>query len=187
LKRLIIIALLLSSPLMAEGDKTVSESEKKENRKHAIGFSGSSPSGAGISYMYDFLPGYRAKLTGVYFLYNSGDKGESSEIYSSAGLEIQKDIFYVSSENWAGDTMRAYFFLGSAYWFEKEKKYDHSGIYTGNEEAEIFSAGAGLGLAYIYKERVVIDLTIAYQIRDTLGSDKKYIGLGGGAAVHLMF
>ena len=187
MKRLILVVLLLSSPLLAEGDKALSESGKKENRKHAIGFSGSSPSGVGISYMYDFLPGYRGKLTGIYLLYNSGDKGESSEVYSSVGLEFQKDIFYISSENWAGDTMRAYFFLGGAYWYEEEKQYNDLDIYIGQETSEVYSAGVGLGLAYVYKARVVIDLTLSYQIRDTFGSDKKYIGLGGGAAAHLMF
>jgi len=187
LKRLLVFVLLITSPLLAENDKTKIESGNKEDRKHAVGFSGSSSSGVGISYMYDFFPGYRGKLTGIYLLYNSGDSGESSEIYSSVGLEFQKDIFYINSDNWAGDTMRAYFFLGGAYWYEEEKQYNEFDIYIGNETSEVYSAGIGLGLAYIYKERVVIDLTLSYQFRDTLGSDKKYIGLGAGAAVHLMF
>lgn len=187
MKRLMIILLLFSSPLLAGSDTAISESGNKENRKHAVGFSGSSSSGVGISYMYDFFPGYRGKLTGIYLLYNSGEKDESSEIYSSVGLEFQKDIFYINSENWAGDTMRAYFFLGGAYWYEEEKQYNDFNIYTGNEVSEVYSAGVGLGLAYVYKERVVLDLTLSYQIRDTFGSDKKYIGIGGGAAAHLMF
>ncbi|MFN8361013.1 MAG: hypothetical protein U0264_13950 [Candidatus Kapaibacterium sp.] len=109
---------------------------------HSIGISGSSITGFGVAYRYNFDNQWYAKTVGA--LYYTEDSDSRSDFYSFIGLELQRNFIQTPST-------RLYGFAGTSYWYNmSESSYTSAGVttvYTSKEHTMNIGAGVGFELS----------------------------------------
>lgn len=156
---------------------------------HAFGISGSSITGPGISYRYNFDNQYYIKSVG--FLYYSESNELNSDLYAFAGLEFQTN--FIRTQN-----SRLYGFAGTSYWFEKSV---NSYISDNDTTISIYkdmivNLGVGFGFEISIWEHFAANFDFGFQYTDVrysnTSTDNYYrphsrVGMGGGLGFSYQF
>ncbi|HEY1407276.1 MAG TPA: hypothetical protein VF857_11750, partial [Spirochaetota bacterium] len=113
MKKFVVLAILLCiSPVFAE-EKDSDEGVFNEGRNNYIGFSASYLSGAGLSYMREWTPGFRTRFSGLYYVNKKTNSGiTKEEKYADGGGEIQYDLFRFGRDRWKTSYFRGYILGG---------------------------------------------------------------------------
>lgn len=156
---------------------------------HSFGISGSSITGPGISYRYNFDNNYYIKTVG--FLYYTESNDLRSDFNSFIGIELQKN--FIQAQN-----SRFYGFAGTSYWYGKSiDTYTSGGITTTTITIDAtINIGTGFGFELSVWEHFAVNFDFGVQYAgisySTNSTDSYYrahsrAGMGGGLGFSYQF
>ncbi len=185
MKRIIMMGVVLLVTVQCVYSQEV-EIEKTEF-EHFFGFSASTVSGAGLSYIRYLNEYYNIKVTGFYYdskyekTNDMNEKAFNQTKFLNGGFELRRNIASGAVRN---AISQLYFLTGGSFWYkEKKRPFDPDD----NELKKIYTVGCGLGVGFILGYKVSINFDLCYQYADWINYGKKYAGLGGGGGFYFCF
>jgi hypothetical protein len=182
--------IFFSNGIQAQEQKQLLDFEQTPQIISANNFFGaaaSSYSGVGISYIHYFSPNYHFKLTAVPYwnkeekTNETGEKDFNNTLFINCGTEIRKNFAIIYKR---GATFQFYNVLGGSYWYYKKER-------PFNPEDNIFrkwfAVGIGLGVGFLFVNKVSVNFDLVYQYSHWLDYGKRRASVGGGASFYIAF